>query len=145
MESNHTPETKKIMEILWLAMEVSPVFISITIAALYFLDMNRPINPEITVYLITAGLIAIPATLLFASHFRKTERTIKHDIEFENTDTQQKLQQLTAMLIIGMGIAEFPACMSLAVFMMSGDLSWAGLLIIVSLILGFTFKPDLNV
>jgi len=144
MNSNNPQSPAAILVILWWAMQLTPVLIGVGLFVLHSLEIIKPVNPDYASYLVFAGFIAIPVALFYANYFRNHERRIKHAVEIEQANIQQNLQQLTILMIIGMAMAEFPAAISVPVYVLSGDLTWPVILLTISFLLGFRLKPDIS-
>jgi hypothetical protein len=124
-------------------MQMTPVIFWLAMFVLDYYILIEPVNPEIAGYLFLPAVVAVPLTLSLAQSYRKTERQYIDSLRNEADKIQEVMPVLLQKMIIGMGLAEFPACMSISYYFFSCDLPWATVLALTSFALGFLFKPSL--
>ena len=135
---------KSMSKVIWFGIQASvPVFIVILVLMDQVIKFE-PVVPALKPILIGLCIISIPAPFVILNRFKRKQLEISNNIQLGMSSDTKNLQRYLSLLIIGLSLCNLTAAFGLILYIISGEIELSIFFIIVSLLLGFLYKPALK-
>ncbi len=135
---------KTTSKVVWFAIQSSAPLFIIAILLFEYIAELQPVLVELRNVFIGLCVVSLPTPFIILNLFKQKQREVSNNIQLGMDNDAKLLQSYMSLLIIGLSLCNLSAVLGLILYITTGEIELSIFFIIVSLLLGFLYKPSLS-